>query len=280
MKLAHLILAHNKPEQLARLVAGLAHPDADVYIHIDAKTDIGPFEQLKKLANVYFIADRVAVYWGAFNIVQATINGFKQIVNSGKGYAYINLLSGADYPILPADTLHSFLNDNPGRAFMNALVAETHWLEALPRVQQYHLNNYRFPLKYKVQQLMNKVLPPRKMPDNMVLVGRSQWFTISIECLRYIINYWDNHPAFRRFMKFTWAPDEFVFQTILYNSPLRNNMVNDDLRLIDWSAGGVSPKILTMHDTEMIKTSGKYFARKFDTDKDAAVLRYIDEHLL
>lgn len=280
MKLAHLILAHNKPEQLARLVGRLAHPDADVYIHVDAKTNIQPFKKLGSIPNVYFILNRVAVYWGAFNVVQATINGFRQIISSGKAYSYVNLLSGVDYPLQPADAFQTYLNANPGKAFMNALVAETHWLEALPRVQKYHLNNYHFPVRNTVQRLMNKMLPQRKLPNNMVLVGRSQWFTAAADCVKYILDYWDSHPAFCRFMKLTWAPDEFVFQTILYNSPMRDCIVHDDLRYIDWSAGGASPKILTMHDADTLKTSGRYFARKFDIDKDAAILRYIDEHLL
>ncbi len=280
MRIAHLILAHNKPEQLMRLVQRLAHPDADVYIHVDEKAGIEQFDAVKQMPQVYLVTERVKVYWGSFNIVQATINGFRQIIRSGRAYGYINLLSGQDYPLKPAADIHSFLTANPGHAFMNALVAHTHWLEALPRVEQYHLNNFNFPGKYMVQQMMNKVLPKRRMPEGMVLVGRSQWFTISGECVSYILDYWDNHPAFRKFMQFTWAPDEFLFQTILYNSPLKENMVDDDLRYIDWSGGGVSPKTFTMADAVALLQSGKLYARKFDLQIDSAVLDAIDNNLL
>jgi hypothetical protein len=276
MKIAHLILAHSQPGQLKRLVKRLAHPDADVYIHIDAKVAMQPFEPLAQLPNVFFIKERVKVYWGSFNIVQATINGFEQVIRSETEYGYINLLSGQDYPIKPADEIHQYLSDNPGKAFMNSLIAETHWLEALPRVQEYHLNNYQFPGQYQVQKIINKILPQRKMPNGLVLVGRSQWFTASTACINYILDYWNAHPALRRFIKLTWAPDEFIFQTILYNSPLREKMVAEDLRYIDWSAGGVSPRLLTMTDAEAIVNSGKMFARKFDEMKDSAVLDYLD----
>lgn len=280
MKLAHLILAHDHPEQLARLVDRLLHRGAHVYIHLDAKAPIEAFNKIIGREDVFFITNRVKVYWGAFSIVQATINGFKQIDNSGKHYDYVNLLSGHDYPIAPTDKLYDLLAANQGKAYMNSRVAETHWLEALPRVQQYYFDNYRFPLKYAIQKTINKLLPKRKLPDDMVLVGRSQWFTIAGDCVKYILDYWDSHPAFRRFMKFTWAPDEFIFQTILYNSPLRERMVDEDLRYIDWQAGGARPKTLTMDDVEALKQSGKFFARKFDMNKDAAVLKYIDEHFL
>ena len=46
MKLAHLILAHNNPMQLERLVKRLSHPDADVYIHLDSKTDVADFNHI------------------------------------------------------------------------------------------------------------------------------------------------------------------------------------------------------------------------------------------
>jgi hypothetical protein len=35
MKLAHLILAHNQPKQLERLLKRLQHNNADIYIHLD-----------------------------------------------------------------------------------------------------------------------------------------------------------------------------------------------------------------------------------------------------
>ncbi|RYY31515.1 MAG: glycosyl transferase, partial [Sphingobacteriaceae bacterium] len=268
MKLAHLILAHSYPQQLKRLINRLAHPDADVYIHLDAKTDMQPFEQLQKLPNVFFVKERAKVHWGTFNIVQATLNGFTEIIRSGRQYSYVNLLSGLDYALKPAVEIHRFLTDNPGNAFMNALVAETHWLEALPRVQQYHFNDWRLPGKYLLQKAVNKILPQRKMPNGLILVGRSQWFTITGEHLKYMLDYWDAHPALRRFIKLTWAPDEFLFQTLLYNSKYKDDIVNNDLRYIDWSAGGVSPKTLTMEDAEAIKNSGKLYARKFDEMKE------------
>ncbi|RCH55122.1 glycosyl transferase [Mucilaginibacter hurinus] len=277
MKIAHLILAHSQPDLLKRLVERLTHPDADIYIHLDAKTPLQPFEAIKKLSNVYFIDYRVKVYWGSFNIVQATINGFQQIIRSGRQYGYVNLLSGQDYPLKSATEIHQYLSDNPGKAFMNALVAETHWMEALPRVELYHFNNIRFPGRFVLQGLVNKLMPKRKLPDGLILVGRSQWFTVTGDHIRYITEYWEQHPALQRFVKMTWAPDEFIFQTILYNSKYKADMVDEDLRYIDWSAGGASPKTLTMEDAEKLISSGKFYARKFDQMKDNTVMDRLDK---
>jgi hypothetical protein len=279
MKLAHLILAHAEPRQLERLADRLSHPDADIYIHLDEKTPIGAFEYLKNYENVFFIKKRVKVYWGTYNIVQATLNGFKEIIASGKDYQYINLLSGQDYPLKSQEFIHQYLRENQGTAFMNFLQFDPEWLEALPRIQGYHFNNLRIPGRYILQKIVNKILPKRKLPYNLTPVGRSQWFTIPIECVSYVLDYWENNGKFRRFVKLTWGPDEFIFQTILYNSVYKDKMVNNDLRYIDWSAKGVSPKTFSLSDAGILANSGKLFARKFDMNKDAAVLDYIDNSM-
>ncbi|RYZ93136.1 MAG: glycosyl transferase, partial [Sphingobacteriaceae bacterium] len=74
-------------------------------------------------------------------------------------------------------------------------------------------------------------------------------------------------------------PDEFIFQTLLYNSKFKADMVDDDLRYIDWSGGGASPKTLVMEDAEKLITSGKFFARKFDEMKDSVVMNLLDAGL-
>lgn len=278
MKLAHLILAHNQPAQLERLIKRLAHPDADIYIHLDKKTPMSQFEHLGRLPNVFFVANRVKVYWGSYNIVEATLNGFRAVLRSGKAYQFINLLSGQDYPLTSAANIHNYLSANESTAFMNFLRFDTEWTEALPRIHEYHFNNLQLKGQYTLQKVVNKILPKRVLPGNLVPVGRSQWFTVPVDCVSYILEYWDANPKLRRFIKLTWGPDEFIFQTILFNSVHKDKMVNNDLRYIDWSEGGVSPKTLTLADAPALLASGKLFARKFDQNKDNAVLEVLDKH--
>jgi hypothetical protein len=72
--------------------------------------------------------------------------------------------------------------------------------------------------------------------------------------------------------------DEHFFHTILLNSPLRDRIVNDDLRYVDWSGhGGERPAILRSSDVGAIRASGQLFARKFDVTVDARVLGLLDE---
>jgi hypothetical protein len=124
--------------------------------------------------------------------------------------------------------------------------------------------------------LINKLLPSRKLPENIVFVGRSQWLTITLQQASYIVDVLKNNHSLRHYFKFTWGSDEFVFQTILYNSPFKNQMVNDNLRYIDWSAGGASPKTFTIIDTDDLLNSRKLFARKFDEKIDTTIMNHLD----
>jgi hypothetical protein len=72
------------------------------------------------------------------------------------------------------------------------------------------------------------------------------------------------------------SPDESFFQTVLVNSPLRDRLVNDDLRYVDWSEGGASPRVLTSYDLDRMLASHALFARKFDPAVDAEVLDVLD----
>lgn len=277
MKLAHLILAHSNPGQLKRLVDKLAHVDSHIYIHLDKKTDITPFRHIADNKKAFFINDRTKVYWGTYSIVQATINSFAEMLNTGIAYDHINLLSGQDYPIKPIAQIHDFLAANTGKIFMHSLSVENEWQEALPRIKNYHLNHFKLPVgTYRIEQILNTVLPERKMPSGIEAVGRSQWFTSSREGIAYIVDYVKKEPWISRFFKLSWAADEMIFQTILFNSPLKNNMVNDNLLYVDWSEKKPSPKMLTMDDAAALKASDKFFARKFNSEQDSKVLDYID----
>jgi Core-2/I-Branching enzyme len=276
MKIAHLILCHSNPYQVERMIKAMQHRNASFYIHVDKKSNIAPFLYLEQWRNVHFVKSRVKVSWGAYSVVQATLNGMEEILSSGLQYDYINLLSGQDYPLKSAEEIHDFLAGNRGKIFMETLSVAHEWTEAQCRIEKYHLTDYNFKGKHLAEKAINGVMPKRKMPLGMTPVGRSQWFTMPVDCARYVLNFLAAHKQVARFFKHTWAPDEMIFQTIVYNSHFRSRMVNDNLRHIDWSEGNASPKTFTLSDFGALVDSEKLFSRKFNMVKDIAVLDYID----
>lgn len=280
MRIAHLILAHQGPGQLARLLAALAHPEADCYIHLDKKADFAPFAFLGGWPQVFFIRRRLSVQWGGYSLTRAVLEGSREILAHPAGYDCINVLSVQDYPLKPAEEIQQFLRRHPGQSFLEcAPLGSAWWQENLRRVERYHLTDFTFPGRYVLQKLLNTVLPRRKFPLPYMLYGGNMggWYTLSRAAAAYALTFIDAHLRLRRFALFTWGSDEFLLHTVLLNSPLRATITTtDNLRYIDWSAGGNSPRTLSPADLPALLASPKLWARKFDPGAAGAVLAALD----
>ncbi len=280
MRIAHLILAHKSPDQLERLIRRLTHPQSDVFIHLDAKTNYHVFAPLALLPNIRFIKYRHNVTWGGFSLTQAALEGFREIIRSPVSYDFINLMSGEDYLIKPPEAIHDFLKEHIGYSFLEYYSYDSEWWQInKSRITQYHLNEFAFPGKYIFQELLNYLLPSRIFPLFNKIYGGNMggWYTLSRDCAAYLVNFMDMHPQLKRFAKLTWGSDEFLIHTILLNSSLSTSIINNNLRYIDWSHGGSSPKILTIDDLPSLRSSTRLFARKFDIKKDTIVLDQLDQ---
>jgi len=276
LKLAHLILAHAQPKQLERLINRLQHPNADIYIHLDEKANLNSFDYLQCIPNVYFVKKRSRIYWGTYSLVQATLDGMEQIIESGMPYSHINLLSAQDYPLKNSNDIAAFFNANTGKSFMDSPVIGAEWKDGVYRVENYNFGDYHFPGHYLLQYLVNVSRIKKKTPHGFKPYGRSQWLTITPACAGYVINYLRIYPEIKRYFRMSFAPDEFIFQTILGNSPLKNTLVNDNLRHIDFPVGNLHPTTLTVADAKTLTNCGKLYARKFNPSVDGVILNYLD----
>jgi hypothetical protein len=200
-------------------------------------------------------------------------------------YDYVVLMSGQDYPIRPNAEFHDYLKQNKGFSFMSveAKVPKSNWwLYATDRYRYYHLNDFNFYGKKLIHKISKKILPKRQFlyPDYQLYGGPGATFcALTRQAAEYIVNFMDNNRKARRYAKFTHASDEFWFQTLLMNSPLKDKVINQPLWYIDW--GGVSkhPRILTVLDFPTFIGSKLFFGRKFDIYVDESVLDMLDNHL-
>lgn len=276
MQIAHLILAHKNPSQLERLIIALQHPSFFFYVHVDKKVSLQQFEYLSKYNNLFFIKKRTKIFWAGYGTIQATINGIKEILPYR--YDYINVISAQDFPLKTADEIYKFFLVNNGKEFITCKSVEHEWKEAEVRIKKYHLINWRIPGKYQLEKLINKILPERKFPLNYIMVGRSNWFAVTYEAAKYIIDFLDQHPEIVRFFKFSWGADELIFSVILYNSNFKDK-IEDNFIYVDWSEKKAHPKILRTEDYNALVNSDKLFARKFDADADAVILEMLENFL-
>jgi len=278
MRVAHLIITYTNPLQTERMIRSMQHPDFDFYVHVDKKVDIASHLYLADIPQVYLIHNRTNVIWAGYNTIKATIRSVEEILASGKKYDYIHLMSGQDYPIKPAAYIHDFFMQHSGQEFLEFEHFDKWSDEAYPRIQQYHLTNYRFPGRYQFQWLMNKLLPSRVSPVRMDYFGSSMFWALTPGCLHYVIDFLKANPKFQRFMHFTWGADEFLFQTLVLNSSFKTNVLNNNLLFLDRDKGAAHPNIITTDHLPALMASEKLFARKFDQSVDATVMDVLDEY--
>lgn len=283
MKVAHLIMAHQYPSQLERLVKRLHHPECSVFIHLDKKANIEDFEKLKLIKNVFFINTRIHCNWGGFSFVKAITNSIREILQRNEQFEYINLLSAQDYPIRPMEEFYAFLIKNRGNSFISyeELGKGDWWKHAITRFELYHFTDFNVKGRYLIQRIFNKFLSKREFPLSYNLFGSavSSWWILNSDSARYLLGFLDTNPKLLRFMKFTWGSDEFLYATLIMNSDFKDKVINNNFRYIRWQAGKAHPQILKSKDYNDIITSSDFFARKFEENSDSEILDKLDKHI-
>ncbi|MFB6456059.1 beta-1,6-N-acetylglucosaminyltransferase [Chitinophaga sp. Hz27] len=276
MRIAFIILAHKNPEQLLQLLRRLSHPRVDCYVHLDARADTLAFTEAAQLPQVYFIPGRIKVHWAGFSMVKATLNSLDVVLGSRRKYLNISLLSGLDYPLRPIHEIVDFFTIHQGNEFLD-IMPEKEVAATISKLDRYHFEDIQFKGKYFLTRWINRIMPSRKCPMNFTFTGGSQWWSLSEDCLRFCKEFLEEQPSFIKYFRYTWGSDEFIFHTIIMNNPeWSKKVVRDNLRYIDWSARQASPKVLGPGDLPNMIASGKFFARKFDTNIHPNILNKVD----
>lgn len=293
MKKAYIIIAHKNPKQLYRLISRLNDGISNFFIHIDKRVEISEFEICLDFGEIVQFIDRLDSKWGGWGVVQATINALKLIKNSSAKFERIFLISGQDYPIKSNEYINDFLLKSPYAVFMDYFPIPNH--EKWPggdRGGWYRVDKYYIGLKWyeffvsKSLNLLSTYIPflRRKIPFGMKPYTGSQWWSIDMYALDYILDYDAKNPKYRTFHQFTFVPDELFFHMIIANSTderLLKSVENNNKRLMIWEKpNSAHPNTLGKSDLDTILSSDHLFARKFDEKSDADILDLIDTNIL
>jgi hypothetical protein len=276
VRVAYIISAYHRLGQVTRLVRRLQTNGTCFFIHVDRKTVDGEYRMLmdsvRDLPSVHFV-DRHTCHWGGFGHVRATLKGIDELLGRGIPFDYAVLLTGQDYPIKSNAYIARFFESQRPRSFMAVSpLPSASWSPrgGLDRIEYAHVRLYghhaRLPFR-------------RPFPEGLRPFGGGAYWSLSRECIEYVSGFVAERPDVVAFFRRVDIPDEIFFHTILMNSPLRDTIVDDNLRYIDWTRGR-RPAILETRDIEALRASPKLYARKFDVHQDESVLDLIDQQLL
>ena len=281
MKVAYLIRAHHAPSLLDRLVRRIAGPEAGVFVHVSRTAEDAVYDEMvSRLQDVDRVAwlPRRTCRYGGFSLVEATLSGIDAILAGGERPGHTLLLSGQDYPLRSRAEIEATLEQAGEQSFVHHFhLPSDDWREedgGLDRIRRIHFERAKVRTR-----LLHVPVVRRPFPQGYEPYGGSAFWGLSGSALEYVHRHVRENPGFVKFFRHVLIPDEIFFQTILLNSPLREEMLNDQLHYVDWSAGGSHPATLGAADVEPMLASRKLFARKFDP-ADTEVLDRLDEAAL
>lgn len=286
-------MAHKNPGQLHRLIDRLNDGTSEFFIHIDKTAELFQFKLAKEFDNIVHFFERVDSKWGGFGSVQASLNGLEAVKNSQKKFDRILLLSGQDYPIKSNEYINNFFKNSLYSVFMEYSPIPNYkkW-PGSDRGGWYRVDKFYIGLKWyelfcsKFLNLQSTYIPflKRKIPNKMKPYTGSQWWSVDMYALNYILNYDQDHPRYRSFHKYTFVPDELYVQMIIANSTdekLTKSIENNNKQFMIWEKpGSTHPNILGKTNLNDILSSDDLFARKFDEKADAEILDLIDGKIL
>lgn len=259
---------------------------ADIYIHIDKKTNIKHsfLNALENIKNVKSVGCIYSVNWGGRRHVDAILWLCKEALKKSPNSKYYHLISGNDIYVKEDCFLDVFANNNSG-IYMNYFsLPSTSWegggmnrlmyKHPLDRLNIRNYTDYCIYQRYIKLQIRNNVL--RDLPT-FSIYGGSSWWSITHNALKYILENYNWNGWYDR-LEDTFVPDEMYFQTLLLNSPFKENVVNDNLRYILWEEkNGHLPAILDETNIADILSSNAIFARKVQNTISRKLIDYFDK---
>jgi hypothetical protein len=269
MKFAYLILTHGNPQQLYQLIQTLGTTNNTFIIHADGSVNLNYFSMLFEKYDkekIVFIPARTEWAMGNISTVEAIMYLTRYLFKENIAFDYAHLLSSLDYPLMSNEEILDFFKTNNGRNFIECLpLSDNIWPHiGLDRV------NYRWNLNSKGLYYYSDLEYKRtnehwEQSADWPLYGGSPLWSLSYNCMKFLNETCNEKNNIYRFYRYSFKPEEMLFQTLMMNSPFKDSVINDNLR---YSAGQsqerYKPEALTT-----LNGSKKLFALKPIKDIEA-----------
>lgn len=292
ISILYIMLMHREAEQSIRIIKALQDGDRSQFVvHVDGKVDIPPqlASYAAKSTNVFLMTEgRVNVTWGAFSVVQATLNAMSYGFYLGLKFDRIINLSGTTYPLAtPAEI----------RGALSKYGVEDQLMHVSPKPNVPFAKAWHYFVE--CDNRLHRIAR-FGLPHGLPLRTGSQWFVISRNFAEYLLTDEELVMPYMAYARHIIIADENFFATMLLSSPYCHRHVNsnflhvkfdkweDEKEHVDESKClqpdprfcGRSPLRVTKHDVAAIMANPTHlFARKFEGPGSAEAMDEIDRIL-
>jgi hypothetical protein len=274
--IAYLVLVHRYPEQFKRMFRSIYDPGNFYLVHVDKNSgpalddDIRAF--LADFPNSAVLDGRGAL-WGGYSLVDAELRGMARLLTMGLDWKFFINLSGQDFPLKTQAQIAAYLTLNAGKEFIRTLDQEKIRPDTMSRVQRYVVEH--------PDRISNTPIVVRPFLTGASPYIGTQWKVVSRRFCEFVCHD-PQADRFKTFYRNTFIADESFFQTVMMNTLAHGDIVNDDLRTIDWVPDGdikLRPRTFTIADRLKLTTGRNLFARKFDETVDSKILDWLEDQL-
>ena len=270
VQIVFVLLAHNAPALVARVARTMTATGHRMVIHYDAKVSDAAFAALRSsladLDDRVRFARRVAVGWGEWSVVAATLNGVDAIAAAGWEPDYVYLMSATDYPIRAAAHLDAFLDRNRGDEFIESVPSDTvKWVKSGPQRERYQYRWYfnwreRPRLTDQMFRMQRRLGLKRRFVRDMVPHLGSQWWVLTWPTLKAVMEI-ARQADVLAFFRTTLVPDELFFQTLVRQVVPDHRIINCPLTLYQFTDYGY-PVVYHADHVDYLTRQRFFLARK------------------
>ena len=281
MKHAFLIIAHDRPRELERLVRALDDDSHDIYVHIDKNSqhDFSSVHDMTHHSRLIFIP-RMRVVWGGSSQVDVELALLHAAFSTGE-YRYYHLLSGVDYPTKDNDYIHQYFERYNGLNFITRVPEIS---RQRMRYDQYHfLQNALVGKKLNIWKYIDFGLCEAQKALGIhrhhgePLVRYINWVSITDDVVTELIH---NERSIRKRYRWTYCCDEIFLLESIHNPHFAQTIApQGNLRYIEWvdfSQHDSSPRVLTIDDLPLLEQPDILFARKFNLPQSESLYAALD----
>lgn len=289
IKIAWVMNAYQKPDQIIHIIDRILGPQDSVWLHFDKKS---PKNEFQYLCNHYEADTRIhlfkkyAIFWGGIQIVWADVFLAKKLLKSGAPFDYVIHITGTTYPIKSGRALRQFLADNYKTSFINLdpneeisalgsararFYAKEHFgIYPGRNIPRYNLLNrlkYKLNLKFlRMLSMLGFINSDFLMPTAYSIVYRGFVHNVIYKD-HYLCALNDkNITRFLAELQYTSCPDEVFFNTALSNLIPKHQLVrNNNLLITFWRKGSASPDKINDDDIDDLVNGPGFFARKLES---------------
>jgi hypothetical protein len=303
LKIGFVVLTHDAPQQLLRLVRTLTAMFGNPPIACHHDFGQCQLDQTLFPKNVQFVHPHFTTRWGHISVPLGALKAFALLRKHGQ-LDWIFLLSGSDYPVRAAEEIVTDLSNTKYDAYLDHVEV----LSDTPPGDQ-KLKDEEHERSEWIALAYHRYCTIRRPTKKSLLTGsflfrRDEFVPIRNRCIEralrrfqlnrpsriYAGDFWfhgnqkaidrllDN-PLMRKLVRYYRSrefPEESIFQTALCNQT-DLLICKNHRRYTDWTNSGPHPKWLTASDMPQIAASGAYFARKFEV---TASLEFLHETIL